>query len=1437
MSIQLESNFDQKPLGADERAFKINASNDIIAVPASWSDAKVENHFQQMQLEQNSDNAKILAENPDVAAAVGKDYYGQHFESPISMIPREKLQWPDHIYEGIEGRARSMNAAFAQSALIQPDEGDILAMEKYPGAKIAGQLQFMVPGIMATGFLADAAGLAKFAEGIGIGARMTVPEATASVEALGSNVGALVQKAVTSLVHSIGSGAVWGGVTKGAEVIKSDIENPDEDKTAALAEVGKSVLDSAIVFSGYSAGALIPSRSVATTAIAGLTYALGRAQGAPEEENILNAVAIAAMHHVSSGGDPKEALHAVRETLTAYVPEKNNIVDKNVAAEVVDTHIADRAKEILARYQAKVDEPIERVSVWKSKKDDLPEDLQPAPLTRIDGSVMPEVKAEESNPTRPEDFATAEEYVASKFRVKPPKKLFRGVAKGLQEDGSEGFGTFNLGRGLYSTFTKSFAKKYGDVVELNPIEAFPKNPLVIPASGDAKGAFADWLLKESGEKRISDFNKKYPDPSEFVKAKGYDGVIVGDEIVKYDDGNTGKDQLTAEWQAAQKKTEIRSASEIVAASPEMTSELIKGVVEDATGVKVETAENVETPAPAGNTGKIADFGEKIGGARKDTAEKTGPKTNTKPTDERPSWQKNTLVMQNNKTIYENRPADMKWYVYKIVKGGRPGEVEKLSQRGFDTEQEAKDAIPLAVVSQNHRVYKTPDGKYAIHRKLSNGNVPIVKGGFETNEEAMKYMANHAPEIIEHTFKFPEKPWLDSIKRVGGQDRGNRDVSTKEFQTRFGFRAGEFGNWNMGSDGQAALNHAYDALNDLADTLGVEPKALSLNGRLAIAFGARGQGLSGATAHFEPDKVVINLTKIRGAGSLAHEWMHALDEYVAHLDEQKMGKATTGFKYQSKLDEKIRTAFKNLMNTITAKEDIRPVDKTMADKSVDRSKEVLNGLLDRIEKGFTYDYSGYKKGWKSPTSEQLKKFTELKNKILNGDYGDKMHVDAPKTAGKWNTGYDTFTNIDAMNKLFKEVTKRSFDSTNRDSVGRSLYHQIKRHQDMLARVKLAGEGATEKNRTATDFLKEAKRIDSYRASEYWARGDEMAARAFEAYINDKIEGNKGRSDYLVYGAKNEYYRGTEEDFKPFPEGADRQAINGAFDKLFEVLDVLPRKAEFGSENKLFTKEMKDAAEKSFKEKTGGLHANLDPTAFADLVKIGGYYIEGGIRDFAKFSEKMIEDFGETIKPYIKDVWDNVQDRLPKPEPVQRQPIDEPRTRVSGLSLSTEARAIKDKLVKDFGDLPKYTARGGDKLAIKIEDFINDNYEQAKRIALGVEPEINELRSQELYTAISLKAQAEGDVATMRELALSQTAADIAAEAGQRVQAYDSGVPTDTVRAIKQVEDVRVNEAEKKIGKKQIKKEVSDGVKDLSEKVQRARIKKASSWAEFVQALEC
>lgn len=163
--------------------------------------------------------------------------------------------------------------------------------------------------------------------------------------------------------------------------------------------------------------------------------------------------------------------------------------------------------------------------------------------------------------------------------------------------------------------------------------------------------------------------------------------------------------------------------------------------------------------------------------------------------------------------------------------------------------------------------------------------------FDDLAEARRYLNNHNAELV--------KAWeaikvRDNVKKSDVRSKGNRkrtgsdyrkgaDISPEEFSDTFGFRGVQFGKWvsqGKGSkDRQGLLNQTYDALMDLSTLLGIPPQAVSLNGSLGLAFGARGSG-GFAAAHYEPGTVVINLTKPNGAGSLAHEWFHALDHYFS-----------------------------------------------------------------------------------------------------------------------------------------------------------------------------------------------------------------------------------------------------------------------------------------------------------------------------------------------------------------------------------------------------------------------------------------------------------------------------------------------------------------------------------------------------------------------------
>lgn len=149
-------------------------------------------------------------------------------------------------------------------------------------------------------------------------------------------------------------------------------------------------------------------------------------------------------------------------------------------------------------------------------------------------------------------------------------------------------------------------------------------------------------------------------------------------------------------------------------------------------------------------------------------------------------------------------------------------------------------------------------------------------GFPPRKEkkaTTKRSSNNSPDNKKEKF-VPKQ--LQHIQRTGPEYR-NGDVTGLDYLNDFKFRGGEFGNWMSDLDRQESLNMCFDALKDLATVLGISDSSISYNGELAIAFGSRGRG--NAVAHYEPLRKVINLTKMRGAGSLAHEWWHGLDDYI------------------------------------------------------------------------------------------------------------------------------------------------------------------------------------------------------------------------------------------------------------------------------------------------------------------------------------------------------------------------------------------------------------------------------------------------------------------------------------------------------------------------------------------------------------------------------
>ena len=159
-------------------------------------------------------------------------------------------------------------------------------------------------------------------------------------------------------------------------------------------------------------------------------------------------------------------------------------------------------------------------------------------------------------------------------------------------------------------------------------------------------------------------------------------------------------------------------------------------------------------------------------------------------------------------------------------------------------------------------------------RIEGNTLQFLPGIHETEDEAIAATIEQAEKEKQCTH-LPKKPIAKAMsERIGTDHRGEREITADELMQEYGLRAIQFGESLSQKERQWWVNASYDALADLADIMEMPRRWISLGKVLALALGARGKGK--AMAHYEPTLNVINLTREKGAGSLAHEWAHALD---------------------------------------------------------------------------------------------------------------------------------------------------------------------------------------------------------------------------------------------------------------------------------------------------------------------------------------------------------------------------------------------------------------------------------------------------------------------------------------------------------------------------------------------------------------------------------
>ena len=395
---------------------------------------------------------------------------------------------------------------------------------------------------------------------------------------------------------------------------------------------------------------------------------------------------------------------------------------------------------------------------------------------------------------------------------------------------------------------------------------------------------------------------------------------------------------------------------------------------------------------------------------------------------------------------------------------------------------------------------------------------VLKSSFLSKEEAEAWtlkVLSELNDVSKQAKKNAKKKYvpdqLKTIRHTGSVFR-KKSVTVDDYLKAFTFHGGEFGNWLNDNDRQYSLDYGYDAFYDLALALDIPSEAISMGGELSIAFGARGSG--NAMAHYEPLRQVINLTKTKGAGSLAHEYGHAID-YIIGSKVNKNSKSLLQTYMFGSIPE-----VKKLVDTMLYSE--------------------VNG--DERKKHFEKEFQKYKEiCFKWITSELS---DDVSQEIK--DEAESIADDMCREKGISFDMVDGFTCPVLLDFL------KSNSGTSKHK--KTVIEACKAASYAASRMKcLENNTSFKKNTRYYENSKKFANIYSKDSHGYWDSKEEMFARAFACYVEDKLAALDITDDYLCGHADTCVAYDDDMNIIPaYPQGEERKRINKAFDELITAL---------------------------------------------------------------------------------------------------------------------------------------------------------------------------------------------------------------------------------------------------------------------------------------------
>ena len=355
---------------------------------------------------------------------------------------------------------------------------------------------------------------------------------------------------------------------------------------------------------------------------------------------------------------------------------------------------------------------------------------------------------------------------------------------------------------------------------------------------------------------------------------------------------------------------------------------------------------------------------------------------------------------------------------------------------------------------------------------------------------------------------------------------------------FGLKGMEFGTWNKQTERLKFITECYTGLMELADLLNIEPNQIGMGGRLGLAIGARGRG--NAAAHFQPvdeHEGIINLTRKKGVGCLAHEYGHALDFFGIDGNSR----------YLSGTNAKGNELFLNSIHGYVPQHSAEPFN-----QKIECLKQTGNETLGCLWKELKDDQS-LSDSNKSEIRRLIRELLAYQPKI------EKLNGYTQSTDYEYKHKHMIGSDLEAVTDKIRDVIDSGYTTRNATRNAGEIHslaisiryskQDIIEQQWAINSLPLSGTSSESPNRRKgqNSFFSRSYQLDRGRTKKYWSTDKEKWARLFETWVYHRLEDKGITHDALVSGVCGSDYP----DGKcPYPTELDGSlpAFNAALDQI-------------------------------------------------------------------------------------------------------------------------------------------------------------------------------------------------------------------------------------------------------------------------------------------------